>query len=212
MEHLKLDNKWRFWIFVRSFLLWLLIVVASLAFVINLRVLYYYVMMHDNLAQNINLTPDVLKHEYQMLISYLNYPWITELNLKIPMSVQGKHHFAVVKKMFFICYSLLVILIPINYYNWRSLRRKKQFVLLIRPFSCYFQLVLLGAVFWLFFFNQVFIDLHKIVFTDKSWIFSPITDPIILVLPAKFFFLAGCCWLVLVEGITFGLLKFFKVQ
>ena len=79
----------------------LFILSLSVAITINFRLLYYMDIDYLNITETVDLSKDQIILNYQVLLNYLNIPWINELNMPyFPSSASGLFHFFEVKKLF----------------------------------------------------------------------------------------------------------------
>ena len=53
-------------------------------------------------------------------------------------------------------------------------------------------------------FNTFFVMFHELFFSNDDWIFNPVTDPIIMVLPEQFFMYCFILFFILIEVAFLG--------
>ncbi len=162
----------------------------SVVFVLYFRPLYYYDMKAQNLSGVYGMEEqDIIEH-YDALIDYNSLFYKGELSFPdLPMSESGRIHFEEVKVIFSIIQLLLILssllFFPLAIYTVH-VKRETAFLLGI-PFltGCSSFLVLLGALIdW----DGLFTMFHQLMFRNNYWLFDPLTDPIINLLPDSFFF------------------------
>ncbi|MGX7264081.1 TIGR01906 family membrane protein [Enterococcus crotali] len=166
----------------------LTIVSLSITLTINFRPLYIVDIDTLNILEYVSLDKPTLLKNYGQLMSYLNNPLNHTLQLSdFPVSKSGAFHFYEVKRLFLLCYGILIVtVIPSGIFLFRLAKRKRVWRL-IRPFQWGMILpVIFGAVMAIGF-DQFFVAFHGVFFNNDDWLFDPATDPIINVLPEEFF-------------------------
>ncbi|MFV0556665.1 MAG: TIGR01906 family membrane protein [Lactovum sp.] len=164
--------------------LWILSFSIFSTFILSIP-LFYFDISWENLTKISGLSSETLMKNYNILISYLLNPFKSHLKMPdFPSSLSALEHFAQVKWLF-----LLVILLTIILFYFFILWLKDY--LYIYFYQDLIVLVSLPIVFILFTlligFDNFFIFFHKIFFRDDSWLFNPLTDPVINVLTENFF-------------------------
>ena len=145
--------------------------------VLNAQFIYYNSIDKYGLDKLGNLSKEMLIKDYDILIRYLQNPFIDKLNFNnFSMSVNGEIHFYEVKNIFL---SIYLITICIGLFFTISLILKRIKGKLID-------------------FSKAFIVFHKIFFNNDYWIFDERTDPIIKVLPEEVFMLYALIIVILV--------------
>ncbi len=183
----------------------LILCIVSLAILItiNFRPLYVFDIGHLNILDYTTLSEKELLKNFDLLMRYLNTPWITELKLPdFPMSTSGAFHFYEVKRLFLLDYVVFAVtLIPAGLY----LRYLKNhgFWRVIRPMQWAMLLPVLFGFLMMIGFDQFFVAFHGLFFNNDAWLFNPATDPIINVLPEQFFMHCFILFFVLIEGFFF---------
>ena len=108
----------------------LFLVTFCITLTINFHPLYWWFMHHYKLYQEVGLTAQGLRENYLSLLAYLNYPWVTELKLSLPISYNGMRHFEDVKRLFFLNYSVLVLTAwPALHYLYDLTLKKRLWIL-----------------------------------------------------------------------------------
>ncbi|MEI5992804.1 TIGR01906 family membrane protein [Candidatus Enterococcus mansonii] len=178
----------------------LTIVALSITLTINFRLLYLWDIETLKILDNVSMDKPTLIKNFDQLMAYLNNPFKTTLHLSdFPVSKSGAFHFYEVKRLFLLCYGvLLVTFIPSVIFVRRLLKAKRAWRL-IRPFQwgmiipvCLGLLMIIG-------FDQFFVAFHEVFFNNDDWLFDPVTDPIINVLPEAFFMHSFIVFFILLE-------------
>lgn len=180
--------------------IFLLILTLSITFTIWCIPLYQVTIQSQNLPERLGLSYDQLMDNYYVLLQYLHFPWIQELNLPdFSSSDNGLLHFYEVKLLFYINYGVLLLTLISSFFYLKFLKQANRFWILIKPFfiACLVPPVLL--MFLAFSFDQMFITFHQIFFNNDAWLFNPATDPIINALPQDFFMYCFILFFVLIE-------------
>lgn len=170
-----------------SVILTVLIMSAAAKLSLNYKGLYYSDINRLKISEDVNMKDETIKENYNLVISYLQGK-TTELNLPdFKMSLQGKTHFKDVKnlyktidKIFYI--SLIISVIGIIVFTLKKLY----------DYMLYSAVILIGvpiilSIFSLYDFNYLFTLFHKLSFNNDLWLFDPAVDPVINILPEKFF-------------------------
>ena len=122
------------------------------------------------------------------------------------MSEHGRIHFVEVKRIFYMIQYLCIVtgILLLAGLIRKLPRRDYGSLKLISIFTLSIPLVLGVAVSlnWEYF----FIKFHELFFRNDYWIFDPVTDPVILILPDEFFFhcAAAILFFLLLGCILFG--------
>lgn len=172
----------------------------SIILVLNISVpIHKLFTKFTNLDLITNLSFENIQKDYSRIINYLRFPWINDLNLKyFSISSTGTLHFQEVKNIFsliFISFLITLLIGIIFYYFYDNLF----LINIIKSFNFYFYLniyiVFTFIIALLFNFSSFFILFHHMFFNNNYWIFNPLKDSIILILPENFFML--CALLIL---------------
>lgn len=176
--------------FLLALIGFLFLACVSVVLVLNLRTIYYFDIRYQQLESKTGLSEDVIRENYDTLIDYnLVMKGVKKLEFPdFPMSEHGETHFREVKRIFFAIQYLLVISgVAFLFGLAKKLRRRDYGSLkLISVLTVVIPVALgvLAAVSW----NSFFIKFHEIFFSNDYWIFDPVTDPVIRILPDTFFF------------------------
>lgn len=146
-----------------------------------------------------------LWHNFLVLMNYLLNPFVAKLNMPdFASSADGLKHFAQVKNLFMLTVVLLVVLLPF-FIKFIKDHLRITFhiglrVVMIFPLA-------IGAITALIGFDQFFVYFHKVLFRDDTWLFDPMQDPIINVLPEQYFMHTFIIFLLIYEIFFFILYK-----
>ena len=173
-------------------ILWLCLFLAIISLVITVTInaypLYVWEVRSLKIVEQVGLSREALLSNYQELMRYLNYPWVTLLQLPdFPSSASGAFHFYEVKKLFLLNYSVLMVTLLPALALLRKLRREQRLWQLVRPFQIGAVAPLVLGFLLLTNFNWFFETFHHVFFNNDDWLFDPSTDPIINALPAEYF-------------------------
>ena len=134
------------------------------------------------------LSKKELLDNFDQLMSYLNLPWVEKLHMSdFPVSTSGAQHFYEVKRLFLLNYGLLAVTILPSFFYLRHLIRQKRLWTLVQPFQIAVAVPVVVAFLMAVNFDQFFVLFHGVLFNNDAWIFNPVTDPIITVLPETFY-------------------------
>lgn len=155
---------------------------------INFRQLYYWDVSLLNIETLSGLPREDILINYNALIDYTSPFYGGELAFPtLESSPSGLQHFKEVKDIFVAFYYMavasFVILVPIVLFK----RQKKDINYL--PVASLTTIILPAIVGLLVMinFDKAFVLFHKLFFRNDLWLFDPITDPVINILPATFF-------------------------
>lgn len=178
--------------------LWLALISGAIWLTIGLSlVLFPLWVRYDGLATVAGMSADRLYHNYLVLMRYLHLPWVRTLTLPdFPVSVSGARHFADVKQLFLLDIVIFLGMAPIAVRWVARVWRERERWRFVRPFSIAAAVPFVLGGLMAINFDAVFVAFHRVLFRNDDWLFDPVTDPIINVLPEGFF--AGCFGLALV--------------
>lgn len=150
--------------------------------------LYYFDIDYLKISEFSGVSKEVIKANYDVLIQYQSLFYQGTLNLPdFVMSTTGRIHFEEVKRIFemiqIICLvtgviSIVMICQNIKQKEYRFLRLTPMFSIGIPTVVGFFAAID---------FDKAFVIFHKIFFRNDYWIFDYTTDPIITILPERFF-------------------------
>ncbi|MEG1427185.1 MAG: TIGR01906 family membrane protein, partial [Oscillospiraceae bacterium] len=182
----------------------LTVAIISLAAVVTLnsKALYYGEINSQNLPQITGMEEGEIRENYDALIDYNRIFFNGELKFPtLPMSPEGKIHFAEVKNIFVAIQIALGVSLLLLVGGGIDKIRKREFgfLRLGAILTVVLPTVLGGliATNWQWF----FVAFHHLMFRNDYWIFDAAKDPVILMLPDSFFL--HCALLIL--GIVLAL-------
>lgn len=169
------------WLRVRDNIVNIFFVLTAAIFsVIALSGIVYYInanWFYDFPINNANLMK-----EYAHLMEYLLNPFSGELKfLYFPASRSGLLHFVDVKNLFLLNNIVFLVTLGLKKVFKIKLRfyAKDAAIIGILP-------VIIGIIAAMDF-DQFFVMFHEVLFRNSDWMFDPVADPIINVLPEEFF-------------------------
>jgi integral membrane protein (TIGR01906 family) len=178
----------------------LFIITVSIAFVILFTPLYYYSAWSLGLPEQLGMSMETLMENYHVLLRYLHFPWITELNFPdFISSDSGLFHFYEVKLLFYLNYFVLIVSSIGSFFYLKSLKKNKRFWTLQKTFFIAALVPPLLLTFLAVSFDRMFVLFHEIFFNNDDWLFNPATDPIIMALPQEFFMYTFLLFFLLIE-------------
>lgn len=167
----------------------LFILSASVVLVLNIRVIYYHDIDTLHLTKEVELTKEQIRENYDALIDY-NLFWKGEDTLQFPdfpMSEHGQIHFAEVRRIFVALQYLMIGSAAVFFIGeWGKLRRGSRRSLKLTAILAIVLPLAAGAMIasnW----EAFFVGFHHVMFSNDYWLFDPVTDPVILILPDAFF-------------------------
>ncbi|HHV12540.1 MAG TPA: TIGR01906 family membrane protein [Clostridiales bacterium] len=166
----------------------LLFISVAVIITINFRPLYYMDINYLNIEASSGMEKAEIIKNYDALIDYCS-PFFTG-NLSFPSleaSVSGLQHFAEVKNIFtgFYLVGALTLILGVAIII-RKARNRDFYYLLVSAITAIVLPVLLG-IYIAVDFDRAFLLFHQLCFKNDYWIFDPVTDPVILMLPEAFF-------------------------
>lgn len=186
----------------------LLILLVSTMAVTKFKPLFYYSIDKFNLVESTNYNEDEMKENYSYVIDYLFDSDDEKFSLpSIKYSDQGASHFEDVKDLYILGNNVIVYLvggiIVLGFIYYKIFRHHSYLKYLgataiLAPIS----VSLIVSVN----FNKYFNLFHKVFFNNDDWIFDPLTDPIINILPEGFFALCGIAIILVTMFLGFILL------
>lgn len=194
---------------ITSLFLTLAIIAGAISITLAFREMYYIDMENMNLAEETGYSEEEIKQNYDALVKYNQDVRQPELELTLPMSEEGRIHFAEVKYIFV---AIQYVALPIGligaYFMIRAMKKKEdktyEYLKWTSIFTVALPMVMIGFVFtgW----ELVFELFHKILFGNEYWVLDPVTDPIINLLPSAFFL--HCAVVILLLIFTSGVVCF----
>lgn len=183
------------------------VLLLSTLTITNSKFIYSLSIEKLNLEARGGISKEEIKSNYSYIVDYiLSKDKSEEFHLPtLEYSEDGAEHFLEVRRLFdlakIVSLGLLlgiILFMGIYYFNFKNWRPIKYsgWSLILMPIST----TLIVSVNFNFFFT-VF---HKIFFNNDKWLFDPITDPIIYVLPEEFF--ALCAGLIVLLAMIIGVI------
>lgn len=191
--------------------LFLFIITASIAFVILFTPLYYFSIWLHELPGQLGMSFETLIDNYHVLLRYLHFPWVTELNMpNFPSSESGLFHFWEVKLLFYLNYFILAVSFIGSLIYVKALKKSKRLWTLQKPFFIASMVPPVLLTILAVNFDRMFVVFHQVFFNNDDWLFDPATDPIILTLPQEFFMYTFLLFFILIEIIFIGTYHYSK--
>ena len=174
----------------------------GVVFTINFRPLYYMDVKLLDIPETSGYSREVVIENYDSLINYSS-PFFSG-NLYFPSmdaSPSGIQHFKEVKDIFVAFYWLgaLSLITAVAIFIYKSRKRDISY-LAVSSLTAIILPIIVGLLLAIDF-DKSFLLFHKLFFDNDYWIFDPVTDPIINILPSAFFL---HCALVIIAFILLG--------
>lgn len=154
-----------------------------------------------------------ISYNFNILMNYLTNPFASVLDMpNFSSSADGLKHFADVKVLFHLVQVIFLISLPAVFYFWKEVVRKG-YGKLYRTVFLWMALapLLIALVGLLIGFDSFFVLFHHLLFPgDSTWLFDPLKDPVIYILPQEFFLHCFILFFILYEvfcGIWFFIIK-----
>ena len=191
----------------------LLFISIAVVFTINFRPLYYLDVKLLNIEALSGLSKTDILMNYNALIDYSSPFFRGDLIFPtLQASESGLSHFKDVKNIFTFFYGLgaFTFVLGILFIIWKHKKREYQYLLVSSIMAIVVPLLL--AVYMAINFDQAFIVFHKIAFRNNDWLFDPVTDPVIYILPDTFFMHCALLiiFVVILFSIAFASVYFYK--
>lgn len=194
-----------------SIVLSLFIISFAVICIVFCKYIYYFDISYLNIDGITGLSQSVIRENYDSLIAYQSIFYQGPLILpNFVMSMQGRIHFEEVKKIFeCIQYACIVfggISLPMVIHNLKQ--KEYRFLRLTGIITLLIPLIIVFFV--AIDFDQAFILFHRIVFKNNYWIFDPMYDPVITILPEAFFMHSFVGIVVIIVVISIGMMWLYK--
>ncbi len=180
----------------------LFLVSFSVTVTLNFKPLYYMDMTLLDIPGQSGYPAEIIRENFDTLIEYNNITYQGELAFKeMAMSESGKIHFEEVKQVFAVFEWTLIIcgVLFLAGAVMQCRKRDYQFLKTTAVGSIVIPAVL--GVFVLSDWETAFVEFHELVFDNDYWIFNPVTDPVITILPDTYFM---HCALMIVSLVLLG--------
>ncbi len=161
---------------------------AAVVIILNMKDLYYLDIVKLNIEEKSGLKVAEIKANYDTLIRYNNLFYQGALKFPtLAMSKHGEIHFVEVKRIFdalqILCMVTLVGSVSGVIFMKRSRDRLYLKITGVALVAVPVILGALAAIDW----NNFFVTFHHIFFRNNYWLFDPIADPVINILPDGYF-------------------------
>ncbi|MBE6065219.1 TIGR01906 family membrane protein [Clostridium cochlearium] len=171
-----------------SLILSLFFILLSIEILVNFKYLYYFDIKFLNLESSSNLSYSEIKSNYDYIIKFITSTKNMDFNIpSFTSSSEGTLHFYEVKNIFYniklLLYITGIISIFIIYYSFKH----NNFIVFHYSFYILFSVPIVLMITFLLDFNKAFTYFHKIFFNNDFWLFDINKDPIINILPERFF-------------------------
>lgn len=184
----------------------LTIISASIAFVVLFTPMYRWTIQILNIPEQIGMSLEQIMDNYYVLIRYLHNPFTDTITfIDFPTSASGAFHFYEVQILILINYAVLFVSCFVSVWYIKFVTQTKTWYRLIQPF---FYLTFAPFVFFILLvlnFDHMFVVFHELLFNNDAWLFNPVTDPIIKVLPQEFFMVCFAVVFLLNVAAFFGI-------
>lgn len=170
------------------------VICISVTATVLFRPLYYFDMEYLNISEISGIPKEIVRDNYDALIDYNLLGGPSELIFPhMSMSREGEIHFEEVKDIF-VFMQVVSIASIVLFLLWILvfIKRKKapfRWLRLTGAVAAAVAIIVGTAV--LIDWDWTFSAFHKIIFRNDFWIFDPQTDPVINILPERFFMHCG---------------------
>lgn len=174
--------------FATMFFIFTSLTLAISGVIVTSPIIYSLAIKWFDLSAVSGLNHEQLMENYNVLISYLVNPAIEALEMPyFSSSENGLFHFEEVKFLFLMCFVVAIVGVIASVITILWIHKQKLQPWMGRWFiiAIAFPLILLFLI--VVAFDQVFLLFHQILFRNDLWLFSPVTDPVITVLPESLF-------------------------
>ena len=155
---------------------------------VNMRFIYYLDVKLLNIPATSGLEPKVILDNYNALIDY-NSPFFQGdlIFPSLPSSPEALQHFVEVKDIFVSFYYIGAITLILSIIIVIRKAAKKDYSFLQVSAITVVVIPVIAAIAASLNFDATFVIFHKLFFRNDFWLFDPITDPVITILPDTFF-------------------------
>ena len=190
--------------FIISLSISLFIITSIVIFTVKCKTLYYFDIEYLNIPKLSNMTKEDIKLNYDYLIEYNISNKETRFKLPtLKSSIEGKIHFEEVREIFqnikFINFITGIISI-----TGMFIFTKNKSIKILKGIGIALISIPLGLIISIIInFEVSFKMFHRMLFDNDYWMFDSTVDPVIRMLPAKFFLHAGILILslIIISGI-----------
>lgn len=184
-----MNFKYIFLNYFLAFCISIFIIISAVFSVCMFKPLYYFDINALNLQSRMPISIYEIKKNYNYAVDYILEKTDDNFSLpSLPSSENGKTHFYEVRMIFKSLKSLWIITfgISILYGIFKIINKDYLFFKYSGNILITFSALIVLAS--LFNFNYIFTLFHRLFFNNDYWIFNSSLDPIILLLPEKFFY------------------------
>ena len=197
--------------YICSFLVTISIISVAAVTALNFKEVYYLDIKRLDIPAMSGYTEQEIIENYNYLINYNTSFDDEEFELpSMRFSKEGKIHFEEVRNIFHSLYYIMGIglfaFIAVVYEAFKG--RNKPLKNVLRMLII---LPVIVAIPMLVVFDKVFVLFHKIMFRNDYWIFDPVLDPVINILPEEFFYHEALLIVSLVVIMWIALLIVYKI-
>ncbi|MBG9981024.1 TIGR01906 family membrane protein [Facklamia sp. DSM 111018] len=151
--------------------------------------------------QAVNLSEQELMVNYDAILTYLVSPNKTQLEMPdFSSSAAGLQHFEEVKFLVQLVLMIAIISLVVSFVLMILLKKGRRKIPFLKH---WLNLAIVWPVFaiiaLLLAFDQVFVWFHQVFFRNDLWLFDPVADPVIQVLPQGFFMIIFLITVILYE-------------
>ncbi|KXB36431.1 TIGR01906 family membrane protein [Aerococcus christensenii] len=174
----------------------LLLTFLTLAIIITICSvpLYRGVITWLHLPEQLQVPFNEIMRDYWAILKYLHSPWQKVLEVRnFSLSSQGRFHFYEVRRLFLELYGVGGLSSIGTYFFWQHLKKRNQLWILEGFFAKSLWAPLGIGIILTISFEPIFIGFHHVLFNNDAWLFDPLTDSIILMLP-EVYFMACFLW------------------
>lgn len=171
-----------------SFTIFLFIISFSVVVTLNFKQLYYINVDSQNLSEQTGISRELIIENYDRLIDYNSIFNADTLEFEnLAMSNEGRIHFEEVKNIFVSIQIILIISALITVIAMYFKIKKKDFKFIFYSSLATITIPLVLGIIIAINWQWCFVMFHKIAFRNDYWIFDPLKDPVITLLPNSFF-------------------------
>lgn len=182
MKRLKISD------FLYGIIFTLLFISIAVVITINFRPLYYLDIKWLHIEADSGYGKAEIRENYDALIDYSSPFFTGELQFPtLEASPSGLQHFAEVKNLFTAFYVIGAITLILGIIIIIRKAKAREYGYLLASAITAIVLPSLLGICMAINFDETFYFFHKIFFRNDYWIFDPITDPVITILPEAFF-------------------------
>lgn len=181
----------------------LVICITGLSWAIFITINSFFLFrmtINAQMTKLVGMTAAKIMKNYYQLIMYLEFPWVKDLKLSdFPFSIHGYEHMHEVKNLFLLNFGILVAFTILCIIMYSRVRKNNSWWILVMGLRNMLIIIPMIVFFLTLNFDYWFVMFHKLFFRNNYWIFDPVKDPIINVLPDSFFTICFISIFVLLE-------------